>query len=219
MSHGRIAKKITAYAAYHKQQRHVKKFGIPSFQVAVITQTKARAENLRAEFYPSMSTSQRRAYHFTVLEELKSDCEQQLDAFESAVQLRAEAKREKDPLRRASILRDVCHQYEALGLRDLASDVRHEISSNDSPKGEDRPFPREVANRGSKESPRYDRSAIIRIKLVRSTICAPEKHKVIVRSLGLKKLNRVVQKPDTPIGRQSSSPSKDNGGLTSMRQT
>jgi large subunit ribosomal protein L30 len=39
---------------------------------------------------------------------------------------------------------------------------------------------------------------MIRIKLVRSTICAPEKHKVIVRSLGLKKLNQVVERPDTP---------------------
>ena len=38
----------------------------------------------------------------------------------------------------------------------------------------------------------------IKIKLVRSVICTPEKHKVIVRSLGLKKLNQVVVRPDTP---------------------
>jgi large subunit ribosomal protein L30 len=38
----------------------------------------------------------------------------------------------------------------------------------------------------------------IKIKLVRSTICTPQKHKNIVKSLGLKKLNRVVVKPDTP---------------------
>jgi large subunit ribosomal protein L30 len=38
----------------------------------------------------------------------------------------------------------------------------------------------------------------IKIKLVRSTICTPEKHKVIVRSLGLKKLNQIVERPDTP---------------------
>ena len=37
----------------------------------------------------------------------------------------------------------------------------------------------------------------IKIKLVRSPICTPEKHKVIVRALGLKKLNRIVEKPDT----------------------
>ena len=38
----------------------------------------------------------------------------------------------------------------------------------------------------------------IRIKLVRSPICCPEKHKKIVRSLGLRKLNQIVEKPDTP---------------------
>jgi large subunit ribosomal protein L30 len=38
----------------------------------------------------------------------------------------------------------------------------------------------------------------IKIKLVRSPICTPEKHKVIVRSLGLKKINQIVERPDTP---------------------
>jgi len=38
----------------------------------------------------------------------------------------------------------------------------------------------------------------IKIKLVRSVICTPEKHKVIVRSLGLRKINQVVVRPDTP---------------------
>jgi large subunit ribosomal protein L30 len=38
----------------------------------------------------------------------------------------------------------------------------------------------------------------IKIKLVRSPICTPQKHKNIVKSLGLKKLNRVVERPDTP---------------------
>ncbi len=38
----------------------------------------------------------------------------------------------------------------------------------------------------------------IKIKLVRSPICTPEKHKAIVRSLGLKKINRVVVRPDRP---------------------
>jgi large subunit ribosomal protein L30 len=36
----------------------------------------------------------------------------------------------------------------------------------------------------------------IKIKLIGSPICCPEKHKVIVRSLGLKKMNRVVVRPD-----------------------
>ena len=40
--------------------------------------------------------------------------------------------------------------------------------------------------------------AKIRIKLIRSPICTPEKHKVIVRSLGLRKVNQVVERPDTP---------------------
>jgi large subunit ribosomal protein L30 len=38
----------------------------------------------------------------------------------------------------------------------------------------------------------------ITIKLVRSTICTPQKHKDIVRSLGLHKINRTVERPDTP---------------------
>ena len=41
----------------------------------------------------------------------------------------------------------------------------------------------------------------IRIKLVRSPICAPEKHKQVVRGLGLRKLNQVVERPDTPAFR------------------
>ncbi|MBI3681327.1 MAG: 50S ribosomal protein L30 [Acidobacteria bacterium] len=38
----------------------------------------------------------------------------------------------------------------------------------------------------------------IKIKLVRSPICTPETHKRIVRSLGLRKLNQVVVRPDNP---------------------
>lgn len=41
----------------------------------------------------------------------------------------------------------------------------------------------------------------IKIKLIGSPICCPEKHKVIVRSLGLKTMNRVVERPDTPAFR------------------
>lgn len=37
----------------------------------------------------------------------------------------------------------------------------------------------------------------IKIKLVRSPISAPEKHKKIVRGLGLRKLNQVAERPDT----------------------
>lgn len=41
-------------------------------------------------------------------------------------------------------------------------------------------------------------AATIKIKLVRSPICTPEKHKKVVRALGLKKINQVVERPDTP---------------------
>ena len=44
-------------------------------------------------------------------------------------------------------------------------------------------------------------SSTIKIKLIRSPICCPEKHKKVVRSLGLKKMNRVVERPDTPAFR------------------
>ena len=44
-------------------------------------------------------------------------------------------------------------------------------------------------------------SATIKIKLIGSPICCPVKHKLIVRSLGLKKMNRVVERPDTPAFR------------------
>ena len=37
----------------------------------------------------------------------------------------------------------------------------------------------------------------VKIEWYRSAIAAPEKHKVIVRSLGLTKLNQVVERPDT----------------------
>ena len=38
----------------------------------------------------------------------------------------------------------------------------------------------------------------IRIQYYRSAIAATNKHKEIVRSLGLRKLNQIVERPDTP---------------------
>jgi len=38
----------------------------------------------------------------------------------------------------------------------------------------------------------------IKIKLVRSPICTPQKHKRVVKGLGLRKLNQVVERPDRP---------------------
>ena len=43
--------------------------------------------------------------------------------------------------------------------------------------------------------------AKIKIKLVRSPICTPEQHKRVVRGLGLRKVNQVVERPDTPVFR------------------
>jgi len=40
-------------------------------------------------------------------------------------------------------------------------------------------------------------SAKIRIQYYRSFIAAPKTHKTIVRSLGLRKLNQIVERPDT----------------------
>jgi len=44
-------------------------------------------------------------------------------------------------------------------------------------------------------------SGKIKIKLVRSPICTPEKQRRVVRGLGLRKLNQVVERPDTPAFR------------------
>ena len=41
-------------------------------------------------------------------------------------------------------------------------------------------------------------NAKIKIQYYRSTIAFPTKQKEIVRSLGLRKLNQVVERPDTP---------------------
>ena len=38
----------------------------------------------------------------------------------------------------------------------------------------------------------------IRIQYYRSFIAAPKKHKQIVRSVGLTKLNQIIERPDTP---------------------
>ena len=41
-------------------------------------------------------------------------------------------------------------------------------------------------------------TGMIKIKLVRSPICTPEKHRRVLKGLGLRKLNQVVERPDTP---------------------
>ncbi len=42
-----------------------------------------------------------------------------------------------------------------------------------------------------------DQSQKIRIQYYRSFIASPKTHKTIVRSLGLRKLNQIVERPDT----------------------
>ena len=42
-----------------------------------------------------------------------------------------------------------------------------------------------------------DQAGKIRIQYYRSFIAAPKTHKTIVRSLGLTKLNQIVERPDT----------------------
>ena len=41
----------------------------------------------------------------------------------------------------------------------------------------------------------------IKIKLYRSPISTPDKHKRVVKGLGLRKLNQVVERPDSPVFR------------------
>jgi len=41
-----------------------------------------------------------------------------------------------------------------------------------------------------------DSTAMIRIQYYRSFIASPKTHKTIVRSLGLSKLNQIVERPD-----------------------
>ena len=43
--------------------------------------------------------------------------------------------------------------------------------------------------------------ATLKIQYVRSAIGAPEKHKLVIKSLGFKRLNQVVNRVDTPAVR------------------
>ena len=38
----------------------------------------------------------------------------------------------------------------------------------------------------------------IHLKWVRSAICSPVKHKLVVKGLGFTRLNQVIERPDTP---------------------
>ena len=53
-----------------------------------------------------------------------------------------------------------------------------------------------MAEKRTKKS-EQSQSGKIRIQYYRSFIAAPKKHKQVVRSLGITKLNQVVERPDT----------------------
>jgi large subunit ribosomal protein L30 len=53
-----------------------------------------------------------------------------------------------------------------------------------------------MAEKRSKKSDQA-KAGKIRIQYYRSFIAAPKKHKDVVRSLGITKLNQVVERPDT----------------------
>jgi large subunit ribosomal protein L30 len=49
-----------------------------------------------------------------------------------------------------------------------------------------------------KKSKKQATPASIKIQYYRSTIACPEKQKQIVQGLGLRKLNQIVERPDSP---------------------
>lgn len=54
-----------------------------------------------------------------------------------------------------------------------------------------------------KKTPQTSGKGVVRIKWVRSAICAPVKHKKIVKGLGFTRLNQVIEREDTPSIRGS----------------
>ena len=54
-----------------------------------------------------------------------------------------------------------------------------------------------------KKNPSAAGKGVVRIKWVRSAICAPVKHKKIVKGLGFTRLNQVIEREDTPSIRGS----------------
>lgn len=53
-----------------------------------------------------------------------------------------------------------------------------------------------MAEKRTKKTERA-KASTIRIQYYRSFIASPKKHKAVVRSLGITKLNQVVERPDT----------------------
>lgn len=53
----------------------------------------------------------------------------------------------------------------------------------------------------SKKKAAAETGTKLKIQYVRSAIGAPEKHKLVIKSLGFKRLNQVVDRVDTPAVR------------------
>jgi protein involved in plasmid replication-relaxation len=71
MDHSRMREKITGYAAWFHQQRHMKKFeGMKVFRVATVTKTRRRAEELSREFRGMMPAAWLAAYPVIAFEDL-----------------------------------------------------------------------------------------------------------------------------------------------------
>jgi hypothetical protein len=75
MSHERMAQKIRTYIAYHAAQGFARNYpGMKSFRVIVLTESRARAENLRTGMEQLIPTTKRqRAYRFLALADLTLD--------------------------------------------------------------------------------------------------------------------------------------------------
>jgi large subunit ribosomal protein L30 len=58
-----------------------------------------------------------------------------------------------------------------------------------------------MAEKDKKQEQASTGGATIRIQYYRSSISTPKTHKQIVKSVGLTKLNQVVERPDTPAMR------------------
>jgi hypothetical protein len=73
MSHERMAGKIEGYVRYHERRLHARKYSdMHSFLVATVTETRARAEELRKDLHPQIPRSASRdAYLFIPFEDLK----------------------------------------------------------------------------------------------------------------------------------------------------
>jgi large subunit ribosomal protein L30 len=52
--------------------------------------------------------------------------------------------------------------------------------------------------RNKTAKPQAAAGAKIQLKWVRSMICCPEKHRVVIKGLGFTRLNQVVEREDTP---------------------